>query len=269
MLGTGKEMGYPFILHTLSESKISSLLIDSAPSIHKMRRWLLWNLSLGAGLLLGGCGSVYNVSVNSFDDLGSNGLRKYYVLPGNPGVTEDDFEFFEAKDYLGRLLQTKGFQPTETLASAETAIFISYGLGQPQTFTSTYSVPIYGQTSAGGPTNYNIVTYGTNGPQVATGTIWQQPTNGVVGQQTQTTSTTVIPKWVRIEAIDIAEYKRTGHAKSIWVAVAVTSDNSPDLRRELPVLIASARDYIARSSGQVMSFGINDIEVGRRLGISR
>lgn len=199
--------------------------------------------------------SVTNVKVNSFCDPSSLGLQSYYVLPGNPGETESDFQFQEAKSYLEPLLRSKGFQPATTAQNSEILITLSYGLGVPQTYSTTTSVPVYGQT-AGGIHPYNQVSVGANGPQVTSGTIYQQPSYGVVGQQTRTDTHVVIPAWVRAAAIDTRVYLRTRQTKAVWDTQAVVAKSNGDLRSTLPIMLAAAKTYLAGNSGQFQNVAL-------------
>ena len=215
---------------------------------------------------LSGCNSVhpYTVSVNSFSSAKASELQRYYVVPGNPSTTEDDLQFQEAKFYLEQILQPKGFQPADSLAKANLAIILTYGMGQPQTYTSTSSVPVYKQTG-GGIHPYSQVTYGIYGAQVTSGTIYQQPTYSVVGQETKITSKTVYSRWARIDAVDMKEARKTNKVTSAWDTRIESSGTSGDLRQIIPVLIAGAKDYVATSTGRNVDVVMTPQQVNARL----
>jgi hypothetical protein len=88
---------------------------------------LLYFLLAGAGCL----GPMYSIKVDSItaDQLPTK--RNYILLPSNEGVNVNDLEFQEFSRYIKRALAHHGFREATDFDSADIAIFLGYGIGDP------------------------------------------------------------------------------------------------------------------------------------------
>ena len=212
---------------------------------------------ISAGFLLvmltitSGCVSVtpIRVSVNAFAASDAQRLKKFVILPGNPGLSEFDLGFLETKDSLERSLLERGFLPSSNPRETELYVFVSYGIGAPQVYTRSYQVPVYGQIS-GGVSTVNAVVMGPRGPSTVVGTVVQQPVYGVTGYQTSTSSTVTYTRWARIDAIDAKEFGKSKNLKSVWEAKLVSTGTIGDLRLVLPSMLRAGADFFGKSSGR-------------------
>lgn len=210
-----------------------------------MKLWLLLVMSV----ILTGCATFFDVSINSFNTSSSSRLKKFYVLPGEKGVTEEDLQFREAKQYLGKALVSKGYKAVEKIADAEIIVFLQYGIGEPKTQTDSYTVPILGQT--GGGTSYvNATSYGSGGIRTVSGTVTQQPTFGVTGYSSGTVSRTTFGRWMRVEAVDYAEFAQTRTVKSVWETRIISVGRSGDIREVIPVMIGAGTKHLGENTGK-------------------
>lgn len=231
----------------------------------KRARFLLVALVFG----LAGCETDFNVSVNSFSSPEATKFRRFTVVPGTVGVTEEDLQFREAKQYLERVLVSKGFQPQDPkLVDAEILISLSYGIGEPVTYTTNYSVPIMGQTG-GGTATYNATSYGSGGMSTTTGTITQPATYGIVGSLSGTQTHTLIGKWLEIKALDTGEYLRTKRVNIVWETRIASMDSDGDLRKMIPIMLAGSRDYLAASTGKIVKIELTQKETDLRLNLGK
>lgn len=189
------------------------------------------------------------VSVNSYSSYEALTLKRFSILPGNKGVSEFDLDFMETKDAVERALLAKGFQRAEKPNQSEIVIFLSYGIGLPQTQTQTYQMPVYGQV-AGGTSTVNATVFGPRGPSVVTGTITQPPVYGVTGHQTTTSTTTTFTRWMRVDAVNVPEYIRSKVMKSVWDTRMISTGTNGDLREIIPVMVDAGAQYFGQSTGR-------------------
>ena len=212
-------------------------------------RGLYPTLALLMICFLSGCATAFNTSVSGFSRPDAMQLKRYFILPGESGITQNDFQFQEAAGYVRKALSAKGYREAEAITGCEIVVFLQYGIGTPQTFTRNYSIPIIGQTS-GGTSFISATTYGTSGVQTTTGTVTQMPTYGVTGYQSGSVSHTVYGRWLRLEAIDYVEFSRTKNVRSVWETRVASVGTSGDLRRVLPIMVAAAEKYLAENTSQ-------------------
>lgn len=211
--------------------------------------------------LAGGCASApqYAVSVNSFAAPEAASKRSYIVLPAVDGITAEDFQFREAKRYLDRVLASRGFIEAASIADANVAVFLSYGIGEPKTSQYSYSLPMFGQTG-GGTGTFNATTFGAGGVRTTSGTVTQPATFGVTGYISGTNNVTTFTRWVRISGVDLDEYRRTEKMVDLWDTRILSSGTSGDLRRALPVMIGASRDHIASDTGRFVDIQLSETD---------
>src|SRR4051794_7458706 len=105
-----------------------------------------------------------SVSVNSFAGPNASVLRTYVIIPLNPKVQDTDLEFQEYSTYVRRVLDAHGFRPARSFQDAQIAVFVGYGIGDPQLHARSYDVPVWGQTGvAASTTTSQVNTYGNYG----------------------------------------------------------------------------------------------------------
>ena len=115
----------------------------------------------------------------------------------------------------------------ENFEAADLAIFLSYGIGDPETIEHTYSIPITGQT--GVVSSYNFYS----------GSTTYTPTYGIVAYSQGTYAETLFTRHIYLRAYDLKEYRETKKETIIWDTRIASSGSSADLRRTFPVLIAA------------------------------
>lgn len=198
-------------------------------------------------LLLSGCASIFHVNVDSIGNAKEN--KTYILLPGNKDTKADDLQFKEYTIYINRALQTKGFVPAENFQTANVAIFLGYGIGNPKERQYTYSLPIWGQTGVSSSyTTGTVSSYGGYGSY--SGTTTYTPTYGVTGSTTHLGSYTTYFRFMLLYAVDLDEYKNSKKEVQLWKTTVTSSGSSGDLRRVFPILVAASKDYIATNTGK-------------------
>jgi len=211
--------------------------------------------------LLSGCASTtapyFNVFVDSISAPSSEELKKYVLLPNNKGVTVDDLQFQEYASYVDRALLSQGFIKANDFNDANVAIFLGYGIGEPQTNQYTYSLPTWGKTGVASSNTYGTVsTYG-NTATVSSNTTYT-PTYGVTGSTTHVGSYTTFTRYLLINALDLNEYKTNDKQKQIWKTTIVSTGSSGDLRQVLPVLVAASKPYVSKNTGKKIKVSLQE-----------
>ena len=137
------------------------------------------------GCLLFGCSTVPRVQVNidSIKAQDSPRTARYVLFPGNDEIAHDELQYQEYASYVERALEWNGFRKAKNFEDADTAIFLIYGMGDPETSQRTYSLPIIGQVGVDSSTTYGTLnTYGNSATY--SGTTTYTPRYGVTGYQT-------------------------------------------------------------------------------------
>lgn len=207
---------------------------------------LLGMLVIGVFLLTPGCAvRQFHVNVNALRDSHAPEKRTYVLYPGLKDVEPTDLQFKEFAGYVDRALQPKGFAPGREGSRPDIVIFLSYGIGDPQ--TTYYSYPIFGQIG-GGTSTFSASTYGSGGYAQTTGTVTSSPRYGVVG--TGTGSRTEFFRWAALEAVDVDAFLKTQKVVQLWRTTMTSSGSSGDLRLVFPVMVAAGQSYIATNTRQ-------------------
>src|SRR5882724_7620426 len=141
------------------------------------------------GVLLAGCataqpvqpeGELFSVKVDSLARTDSLTKRSYVLLPGNKGTNVGDLQFQEYAKYVHRALAAQGLTHARRVAAADIVVFLSYGIGDPQTHYYTYSLPVWGQAGySSSTTSGTLNTFGAYGTYSSTTTY--TPTFGISG----------------------------------------------------------------------------------------
>ena len=199
-------------------------------------------------LVMAGCAAMgprFHVNIDALRDAEAPDKRTYVIYPGLKDIEATDLQFKEFSAYVHRALQAKGFAPAPEGGPAEIVIFLSYGIGDPQ--TTYYSYPIFGQVG-GGTSTFSASTYGSGGYSHTTGTVTTQPRFGVVG--TGVRARTEYFRWAVIEAVDVEAFVKTQQVVQLWRTTMTSAGSSGDLRLVFPIMVAAAQPYIATSTAQ-------------------
>jgi len=211
------------------------------------------------GALFGCATTRHAVNVDSITSPDAQPGSTYILVPGREGVAASDLQYREFAAYVDRALQARGFAPASSPDRAEMAVLLNYGIGEPQTTSYTYSLPIYGQTG-GGTATYSGSTYGSGGYAHTTGTVHQQPTYGVVGSQTHTGSVTTYLRYLVLDAVSLAAYRESQTIVPLWKTTVTSTGSSGDLRLVLPVLVGAASEHLATNTGQQVHIKLTETD---------
>lgn len=197
-------------------------------------------------VLLAGCGLVpgFRISVDSINDPARLQGKKYALFSGDPQISPDDLQFKEFAGYVRKVLSSLGYVETDR-ETAEIAIFMRYGIGQPARIDYSSSSPIYGVTG-GGTSSFTAFSSG----RMTMGTISSPTQFGVVGQNYESGSYYLYPRWLVMDAADFAAARESKKFALCWRTTVTSCGTSADLRLVFPYLIAAAKDYIGANTGK-------------------
>lgn len=204
-------------------------------------------------LTAAGCATMqplrYTVNVDSISDPTALARTKYILLPGNKDTSANDLQFKEYAAYINRALISRGLTPVETVENADLAVFVIYGIGNPQEYQYSYSLPVWGQTGVSSSNTYGTLsTYGNSGTY--SGTTTYNPTYGIKGYTSHVGSYTEYFRFLVLDALDLAEYKQTKKEVQLWKTTITSTGSSGDLRRVFPYLVSASKPNIAANTGQ-------------------
>jgi hypothetical protein len=209
-----------------------------------------------AVLLLAGCATTesppsFNVGVSAYARSGVESQRTFVLLPAEKGVSIDDLQFAEFAVYIERAMYARGYRKAEGFQSADLAVFVEYGIGEPQENKYSYRLPVWGQTGVSSSTTTgNVNVYGStaNYSQTTTNT----PTYGVKGYTSHQGTYTTFTRRLFLTAYDLGEYRQNGAERVVWETKVASTGRSGDLRFVFPILVAAGRPYIGVSTGKIV-----------------
>ncbi len=190
------------------------------------------NIIIGISLLLlSGCAikPKYIVSVDSIGKIHKK--TKYFLLSGLKDIPTSNLEFQEYSKYIDKALKNRGFVKSD-FENADVAIFLRYGISEPQNYTKLYSVPIYGKTSILPRNTYYTARY------------------SIKGYQNKIREYILFTRYYELNAIDLKFYKKTKKNQYIWKMIVTSTGASGELRTIFPVLIAASKRYIGINTGK-------------------
>ncbi|MEK6263163.1 MAG: hypothetical protein AABP62_31685 [Planctomycetota bacterium] len=200
---------------------------------------------------------VFQVRVSSLVDPDRTPGRSYVLLPSAEGIDLEDLQFREFARYVAGALERQGFTRAPDFSKADVAVFLAYGIGDPQLQTYTYTVPVYGQTG-GGTSTLNLSTYGAGGYSTTSGTITTLPRYGPVGSQSVTQSNVTYFRYLFLDAIDLRAFRESQKVLSVWRTNVTSNGSSGDLRLVLPILVAASEQYIAVNTGKQVEVDLRE-----------
>jgi hypothetical protein len=192
------------------------------------------------------------MSVNALSsrDPGVNSPATYILAPGQSGVTSGDLQFQEFAGYVERALARRGLSRTADPSKADLVVVMSYGVGDPQTFTQQVAVPVWGQTGIA-----SMNTTGQLSGNTFKSTTTVNSTYGITGYSQMTSSQTFV-----IRNLKLTTYKKedvvNASFNQLWMVSVASAGPTADLRLVLPYLVSAAVPYIGKSPGRLVSVSL-------------
>lgn len=221
---------------------------------------VLFIILLSGCSTLSGIGNVrFGVAVDSFASGEASSKKTYLLLPGNQGVTDADLEFQEYAAYLKRAMEAKGYVYTTSKDEADLAVYLSYGMGDPETYQYAYSLPEWGHTGFLSSRTY-VAETGDDGKKTYRSYTTFTPTYGYRGYSTYIDTRTAYRRFAVITAYDYEQFKKDKKEVQLWKTTVTSTGASDDLRRIFPVLIAASVPYLATDTGHKVYIKLSETD---------
>ncbi len=193
--------------------------------------------------------SKYHVNVDSLSTSTQTARKNFVLLPGNKDTSVTDLQFREYAAYINRALVSRGYVPAESVEVADLAIFVLYGIGNPQEHQYSYSIPTWGQTGVSSSSTYGTLnTYGRSGTY--SGATTYTPTYGIAGSTSHIGTYATYFRFLVLDAIDLSEYKQTKKEVQLWKTTITSIGSSGDLRKVFPYMVTASMPHIGTNTGQ-------------------
>ena len=214
-----------------------------------MRIYPLFGIVLFLSMFIIGCGSRFEVHIDSISTPDSSKMRNYVLLPGNDNTSPNDLQFIEFAKYVKHVLSCRGYVEATDSNEADLIIFLAYCIGDPQEHSFTYNVPVWGQTGVSSSyTQGTLLTYGNFATY--SGTTTYTPTYGITGYTTHTDRYVTHFRFMMLDAYDLKKFRESQNMVQSWKTTVASTGSSGDLRRVFPILAAASKDYIASDTGR-------------------
>jgi hypothetical protein len=201
-------------------------------------------------IVLVGCGEIQpylSANINSFSTITPTTIKGPVYVIANPPEAQETLEFKSYKGKLEQRLATNGFPATSDPDKAKFIAHFYYAIDDGQTVTSTYSVPIFGQTG-GGTSMHSGTVYSSGGIGSFSGTTYSAPTFGVVGSSTGTSVGTVYNRIVRL---DIYQLENGRQGEKVFESKAVSTGSCGALSEVIDEILDATFQNFPDTNGVV------------------
>ena len=222
----------------------------------KLNKLPLLTALLAIAFSASGCVRAYHIQVDAISDRTATVGRVYQIMPGNKNINSNDLQFKEFAGLLVNVMAMQGYTYASASQPAEIEVYLSYGIGEPEKHTYSYTVPVWGQTGTDVYSQTNTVTNPATSSSTQYSTTYVEPQYGVTGYTEQTGEYTSYKKYVILDAYDIKNGTQGSKLNEIWKVSLAASGKINDLRKIYPALLAASVNYIGTSTGEVISVDI-------------
>ena len=128
-------------------------------------------------------------------------------------------------------------------------IFLTYAIGDPQTYQYSYSIPTWGQTGVSSANTFGTLSALGNAATY-TSTTTYTPTYGVTGSTTHIGTDTIYSRFLFLDAYDFPSFSKDKTMSQVWKTSVVSTGANNDLRLVFPYMAASMKPYLAVNTGR-------------------
>jgi len=203
-------------------------------------------------ILASGCVRSYLVKVDSISDTSARLNKTYLILPGNKDTGANDLQFREFASLLVRAMALQGYTLADVTQKPDIEVYLSYGIGEPETHTYSYSEPVWGQTGVNIYSQTNQYT-GKDNVTSQNSSTFMEPQYGVTGYTDKVGEYTVYKKFIVIDAFDAKNGSAGAQLKEVWKTSIAANGKAKDLRKVFPGMLAAAANYIGTNTGEELS----------------
>lgn len=192
-------------------------------------------------IFLSGCATRPHVSVevDAISSLNSKSKKIYVLVSGASDIKPDDLRFQEFASYIEKALTSKGFVKSNSPTDANVVISLIYGIGDPQRYQETRSLPVFGQTGLSSSNSSGSISRFGN-TAIYNDTTTYTPTYGITGFVQKSYEYETYFRYLAIDAIDLDEFKRVQKVVQLWNMTVTSTGSSGDLREIFPILVAAS-----------------------------
>lgn len=227
---------------------------------------MTFKIQLGACALL----LCFSILVNScagsapsfevvVDTIGSDGgiaPRTFVLVPTMQDVKESDLRFKEFAKQIEVALAKRQYLRVRDIEDADLVIFVTYGVGDPQQHSYSYSIPMWGQTGvASSSTTGNVYVFGNSASYSANTTY--TPTYGVVGSNSYQGTYVTYFRYLKLDAFDLKELRNENLENQLWSATVTSTGSSDDLRLVFPYMMAGCQKYLGDNTGRKLMLSLD------------
>jgi len=169
----------------------------------------------------------------------------YILIPRDPSVDTSDLRYKETVEWIKTALSAKGMYEALDPLEADMVIEVEYGMEPPRQEIRVVEIPQY-QTIRGPGTWTTRTIVDADGNTRTIRVLIPGPiTTELVGYSQEARTVVINEKYMVLTAKE-NKLTETGDApaQEIWSVTVKNEDESSDLREYLPVMAASAADYI-------------------------
>jgi len=206
-------------------------------------------------LILCGCATTSNspaflVKIDSSQPSHNSEYVSSIIVPSEEGLAVNDPAFIEYSEYVESALRTKGISRIYNFDQADMVVFLSYGIGNPQTVSHDYVVPVWGDVIHSYSTPSLDSRYDTAAFSGSTSNVYE---TRIVGYRRGSKNQVEYSRRITLTAFDLKEFRNSKKEIMLWDTTITSAGSSGDLRRVFPAMIAAAVKHIGTdTSGSVI-----------------
>jgi len=203
------------------------------------------------------CSTRYHVKVSSIHHPTNTAKKRVILLPLDQDITPNDLQFQEFAGCVKKALTKHGYMVVDSFDDAETAIFLYYGIGEPQRQTVSIKIPKYGQTGIKLSTTTGTIS-SIGDTSYIHGKTTYEPEYGITGTETVNLNYVTYFRYIIITAYDIKHFIETEELLQLWSTEITSTGRSDDLREVFPVMIAASLPYIGKDTGKQIDIKLTE-----------
>ncbi len=202
------------------------------------------------GLFLFGCNTTYEMEVDAVRNPQAQDAESYVIVPRDPDTDVNDLRHQETIEWVKTALSGKGMYEAHDPLAADMVIEVDYGMEPPRREFKVIEEPVFAtiqepdriQTvSTRDPKTGQVITYQVRVPG--------QRHRELIGYEERLISVIVNEKYLELTAKEnLLEETGDRPAQEIWSVSVRNGDENDDLREYLPIMAASATDYIGEDT---------------------
>ncbi len=203
-------------------------------------------------LLLHGCSTTYEMQVDAIKNPEpiAEGAESYVLVPRDPSTDVNELRYKETVNWIKTALSAKGYYEATDPLAADMVIEVDYGMEAPRQEVRIVEEPVYVRRQE--PGYYQSVPMRDANGNVRMVQVYVpgRVSSELAGYQQRAITTIVNEKYLVLTAKQntlAADGDTT--ANEMWSVTVVNEDSSDNLREYLPIMAASATDYIGEDTG--------------------